>query len=797
MRIENKYHRLFIVLLASAIGVGLASCSFRPVQRTSASQPEKKLLDAGWLFHRGEISGNDHDLVAATGFADSQWQSVNLPHDYVLDGTYNSTNERNHGYLPVTTAWYRRHLFIPQGDQGKSLELQFDGVFRDSQVWLNGQFLGRHQSGYSGFSFDITKAAHYGADNVITVYVDPRHFEGWWYEGGGIYRHVYLNVRSPLHVAPWGTQIISEVPNGNQGADDEAEIALQTKVVNEAMAPANCTVLFEIVGPDGTSLVKLETNSLVAAGQKEQLAQHCTLLHPRLWSPDSPQLYELRTKVFCDGQLMDTVNTTFGIRTIFFDADRGFFLNGKHVEIRGVACHQDFPAVGIAVPDSLQPWRVQQLKNSGANGWRTAHNVPNEAVLDACDRLGMLVMDENRHLGDCYDHHSPPGTTFTNLEDLAYMIQRDRNHPSVIMWSMCNEEGIKGMEGSPEGAKIFSAMMAEVHKYDRTRPITCAMDSGWLTPGFAEVEDIIGVNYSYPRYDDIHKAHPGKSMFGSETANNKTARSVYEHDAAKGLVSSYNLTDPGWQPVASRPFMAGSYTWTGFDYRGEPNPDGWPDVSNNTGLLDNCGFPKDKFFYLKSWWSAKPMVHLMPICWNWPGKEGQAMRAIAFSNARQVELFLNGKSFGVQTMPQDGHLEWQVPYSPGKLVAKGYTDGNLVATDLVETVTAPDRVQLAPERHTLQADGEDTIVVPVSIQDAQGRLVANANNRVTFQLTGGRLLGVGNGNPGDHDPDRANQRNAFNGHCLVVIQAGTKPETLELTATSPGLASARTTFTVK
>jgi len=787
--------RLCGPVITTAVSVFLIGCASQTGRLDLNNLPRQQKLDANWRFHRGEI-GQTNQIVRMD-YDDSQWQAVNVPHDYVLDGTYDPAKDRSHGYLPLTTAWYRKHFFVPKSDEGKNLELQFDGIFRDSQIWLNGEFLARHRSGYSGFNVDISKAVNFGGNNVLAIHVDPRHFEGWWYEGGGIYRHVFLNIRSPLHVADFGTQVISEVPHDEEGADALANISLETSVVNSAAEPANCTIVSEIIGPDGKLSAKLSANATISAAGRETVAQHCIIPHPQLWSPDSPNLYELRTSIFKDDLRMDSKTTTFGIRTIRFVADKGFFLNGKRVEIYGVACHQDFPAVGIAVPDSLQPWRVQQLKNSGANGWRTAHNVPAESVIEACDRLGMLVMDENRQLGDGYDQKANPGTTYTNLEDLDYMILRDRNHPSVIMWSLCNEEFVKHTEGSSEGARIFSAMMEEVHKYDRTRPITSAMDSGWFGHGFADVEDIIGVNYSYNRYDEIHKAHPDKPMFGSETANNKTARSNYEYDKTNGLMSAYNLTDPGWQPVASRSFMAGSYTWTGIDYRGEPNPDGWPDVSNNTGLLDSCGFPKDKFFYLKSWWTTQSMVHLLPVCWNWPGKEGQNIRVIAFSNAKQVEVFLNGKSFGIQSMPQDGHLEWQIPYAPGVLEAKGFADGMLVADDVVETVDAPTRLEISPVRQNLKADGEDTIVVPVSVLDDKGRLVANADNHVTFQLTGGRLLGVGNGNPGDHDPDRANQRNAFNGHCIAVIQAGIKSEKITLTASSPGLKPATLTFSAR
>jgi beta-galactosidase len=778
-------------LQASAAVLGLFSCGALAGEPPSPATllRQRAQLDADWRFHRGDVDNSNQ--VLSVGFDDSQWQRVNLPHDYVLDGTYDRTNEQMHGYLPLEVGWYRKKLLIPESPGHRILRLDFDGAYRDSSVWLNGQFLGRHPSGYTPFSFDITKLAWPGTENLVVVRVDPREFEGHWYEGGGIYRHVYLTTLAPLHVAQWGTYVISKVPNGEQGADERAELTIQTTVENQGPVPADSEIVSEISGPDGNMVQTLKTTQQAPANSQREAVQQTVLQHPKLWSVESPHLYHLRTTILHKGKPVDSTTTTFGIRTIHFDADKGFFLNGRHVRIQGVANHQDFPALGIAVPDSLQPWRVEQLKKMGCNGWRTAHNMANEAVLDACDRFGMLVMDENRHLGDSYLGHSPPGTTATNLYDLAAMVQRDRNHPSVIMWSLCNEEGLRGR---PAGARLFAEMTRVVHRYDTTRPITCAINGNWLTNKITD-EDLLGVNYHNRQYDAFHQANPRVPMFGSETANNKTTRGEYQSDSTNGWCNSYNLTDEGWQPVASRPFMAGSYTWTGFDYKGEPNPFGWPDVSNHTGLMDCCGFPKDKYYYLQSWWSDKPMVHLMPMSWNWTGKEGQPIRVIAFSNAREVELFLNGKSLGVQTMPQDGHLEWQVPFAPGRLMAKAFTNGRVVATDYLETTGTPARLELSPEREVLHADGEDTIVVPVSILDDKGRLVPYADNRVTFNVNGsGHILGVGNGNPSDHDPDRAQQRNAFHGHCMVLIQADSIRGALHLIATSPGLKPATVTL---
>ena len=762
----------------------------------SASQG-RTLLDANWLFHRDDVS-NSNEVISA-GFDDAAWQKVHLPHDYVLDGTYtdSATKDRQvraHGYLPYPVAWYRKHFSIPESDQGKILRLDFDGVFRDSEVWLNGEYLGRHPCGYTPFSYNITKLAKVGGENVLTVRVDPHEWEGWWYEGGGIYRHVYLTALNPVHVAHWGTYVISKVPGGDEGADSEADLTIQTKIKNDGATPADCQVISEIVH-GGKVITTLKSPQSVSANEHAEVSQSTVIPHPKLWSIEKPNLYELRTTILKDGQPVDSTTTTFGIRSIRYDAEKGFFLNGKHVEIQGVANHQDFSATGIAVPDNLQPWRVAKLKAMGCNAWRTAHNPPNEAVLDACDRLGMMVMDENRHLGDGYGPKSGEGTTATNFTDLESMILRDRNHPSIIMWSMCNEEKFQDSE---EGSEVFRAMTNVVHRYDNTRPTTSAAVHDWPTNRAGHFEDIIGVNYNNPKFDAIHAHNPGKPMFGSEDTNDKTTRGEYADDKVTGMCSAYNLSNKNWLNVVNRPFMCGSFTWTGFDYRGEPNPFGWPDVSNNTGLIDLAGFPKDKYYYFESCWSTKPMVHLIPDGWNPDGREGKTIRVIAFSNARQVELFLNGKSLGKKDIPHDDIAEWQVPYQPGRLEAKAYTDGKTVATEVQETTDAPARIVLSPDFKTLRANGEDAVVVPVTILDDKGRVVPDSTNRVTFELTGGgRIIGVGNGNPADHDTDRASERNAFHGRCIAVVQAGSEPATLHLTATSPGLTPASVSIQVK
>lgn len=798
--------RLFVLTTwIAALALGALTADAAVESRPVAAPVNRVLLDGEWLFHRGDVSS--HEQVVAPDFDAKGWQLVRVPHDYVIEGAYvppaanaipaKGAVARTHAYLPLEPAWYRRRLFIPQSARGKVLRLDFDGAYRDSEVWLNGKSLGRHPGGYTPFSYDISASAKPGAENVLAVRVDPRQVEGWWYEGGGIYRHVWLTTLETLHVAQWGTYVSATVPGGDKGAGAEADLAIQTTLENNGAGAAKCDVVSEIVAPDGAVVATIKTGGVeVDRGQRDVTA-HAVIPHPRLWSIEAPQLYELRTTIVRAGRPVDSTATAFGIRTIRFSPTKGFFLNGRRVEIRGLACHQDFAGVGIAVPDSLQPWRVAQIKKAGANAWRTAHNPPSEALLDACDRLGVLVMDENRHFGDTFAPAPAVDTPAGDLSELATMIRRDRNHPSIIMWSMGNEGG--KIQGTPQGAAIMSAMMPVVHRYDTTRPLTYAMVGGLLADrSIADTEDVIGVNYNTDKYDAIHRRYPDKMMFGSEDTNEKTTRGEYADNRQTGMCTSYRLSDKGWQAVATRPFMAGSFTWTGMDYKGEPNPFGWPDVSNNTGLMDRCGFPKDKFYYFQSCWTDRPMVHLVPDSWTWHGREGQPVRVLALSNAPRVELFLNGRSCGAKELRPTGYAEWRVPYQSGRLLAKAISDGKTVATTELETAGPPARIVLSPARTALRADDADAAVVPVSILDADGRVVPDAANRVSFQLTGGgRVLGVGNGNPADHDPEKADNCRAFHGRCIVVVQAGAAPGTMRLTATSPGLAPAQVRIAVR
>ena len=740
--------------------------------------------------------------------SDAAWRIVHLPHDYVLESAFTPKGDASHGSLIPTPAWYRKTFTLPASDKGKALWLDFDGAYRDSEVYLNGTLLGEHPCGYTPFRYDISQTAHYGGRNVLAVQVSPQHEEGWWYEGGGIYRHVWLNVADPVHVAPWGTFVSTKMAEpGPDGMISPATVSVKTTVDYPSFYTLNGPaprLISRVLDPVGRVVGNATEELRYNPGAVTQ-TQQITVARPALWSIETPQRYTLHTEIQQGGRVVDATDTPFGIRTIRFDAEKGFFLNGKPVKIKGTCNHQDFAGVGVAMPDSLLLWRVKKLKEMGSNAYRMSHNPPTAELLDACDKLGMLVMDENRHLGDTENGKASLNTPYDDLHEVQSMVLRDRNHPSVIMWSMCNEEGI---QDSKEGARIFAAMKTVVDQADGTRPVTCAMNGGYGSAvGITSVEDLQGINYNSGGYDGFHRAHPTMPLYGSETSSEVGTRGVYtatkfdhfQGDPARGFVSAYDVNavpwgqtaEEGWKTIADRPFVAGGYVWTGFDYKGEPTPFGWPDVNSNFGILDQCGFPKDAFYYYQSVWGDKPMVHVLPH-WNWAGKEGQPIDVWAYSNAARVELFLNGASLGAKDMPRNGHLSWSVPYAPGTLEVRGVdAAGKVIATDKVETTGAPTALRLTTDRTTLTADGEDLTMVEADIVDAQGRIVPTADTLVTFQVTGaGRVVGVGNGDPTSHEPDKAFYRHAFNGKCLVIVGAGDRAGDISLTAAASGLTGA-------
>ena len=725
---------------------------------------ERLLLDFNWKFHLGNEWGAAVSLAkAGTGsgpasrsFSDASWRTVNLPHDWAVELPFDESADAGHGFKPVgpgfaanDVAWYRRTFELPPEDSGKRLWLEFDGVYRDAQVFVNGWLVGHHESGYSSFRYDITDVANPGGKNVIAVKVDASKFEGWFYEGAGIYRHVWLEKTSPLAVAPDGIFVHSEfknnVPTGN------AEIHVSADLLNTLANAAKATVKCEIISPEGNSAAKFEESEKIKSAASKTVKLAGKISSPELWSPESPKLYKLVTTVESGGKIVDRKETEFGIRTVAFDPDKGFLLNGKPYEIKGTCNHQDAAGVGAALPDALQYFRIAKLKEMGDNAYRTSHNPPTPELLEACDRLGMLVLDENRLLGSDEE----------NLRRWHDQILRDRNHPSVAFWSIANEEF--SVQDTPIGMRVAATMQNFLKQLDPTRPSTYAAPVGDdYTGSINSVIEVRGWNYHIGQeMDNYHAEHPAQSEIGTEQGSTVSTRGIYENDKTRGYVSAYDDNAPSWAHTAerwwsyfdARPWLSGGFVWTGFDYRGEPTPYAWPCINSHFGILDTCGFPKDNFYYYQSWWTTNIVLHLLPH-WNWPGKEGQEIRVDALGNCEEVGLFLNGESLGRQTMKKNSHLTWKVKYAPGTLSARGFNGGKLVAETKVETTGEPAAIRLAPDRSTINADGEDVSVFTVAVTDSQGRVVPVAANAIRFELSGaGKIIGVGNGDPSCHEPD--------------------------------------------
>jgi beta-galactosidase len=560
---------------------------------------------------------------------------------------------------------------------------------------------------------------------------------------------VWLEETSPLAVAPDGTFVFSVFPgNVPQGP---AGLRFHTELRNLGPAEAEAAVHWEVRDPAGREVASADASAPVPSADSGEIRGAAAVEHPELWSPEQPRLYTLITEVRSGGAPVDRTETRFGIRTVAFDPERGFLLNGRPYVLKGTANHQDHAGVGAALPDRLQYFRIARLKEMGANAYRTAHNPPAPELLDACDQLGMLVMDENRLVGSDADR--------MRLWD--EQIRRDRNHPSVAIWCLGNEEFV--IQGTPEGARVAATMQARVRRLDPTRPVTYNAPLGNEYAGINSVIQVRGWSYHVGAgtMDAYHAAHPLQPNVGSEQGSTVGTRGIYANEPARGYVSAYdvggqtwsNTAEQWWSFFAVRPWLSGGFAWTGFDYRGEPTPYGWPCVSSQFGILDTCGFPKDNFWYYQAWWTDQPVLHLLPH-WNWTGREGQPIKVEALSNCDEVELFLNGRSLGRKAMPRYSHLEWTVDYAPGALAARGYRGGREVAAARVETTGAPAALRLTPARPALDADGNDCAVVDVAVVDRRGRVVPTAGNRVAFELTGaGRLAGVGNGDPSCHEPD--------------------------------------------
>jgi len=781
---------------AALILIVMAMMSFTYSQKivSSASAREHLSLDEGWKFHLGYEWPDALELKKAGGsrgpanveFADANWRTVNVPHDWAIELPFEKTSDKNRGYKPIgfsfpTTSigWYRRTFELPLTDSGKRFRLQFDGVFRDATVWVNGWIVTHHESGYFPFSADITDIVNYGKKNTITVKVDASNREGWFYEGAGIYRHVWLDKTEPMAIAPDGifvyTQFKNNLPVGNTTV--KVEVSLLNKQFSSGKAMVKC----EVVSPDGKSVAKFGAVESLDRTSEKTVLLASAISSPVLWSPETPKLYRLITTIEQDGRVVDQKETKFGIRTVAFDKDRGFLLNGQHYWLYGTCNHQDHAGVGAAMPDALQYFRIKKLKEF-SNAYRTSHNPPTPELLDACDSLGMMVMDENRLLGSDEE----------NMRRWETQIRRDRNHPSICIWSICNEEQLQATSAA---GRVGASMQDLVKKLDPTRAVTAAESSGNVYSGLMSTIEVRGWNYNWSSMDVYHAAHPEQPSVGSEETSAMVDRGIYQKDTINKYVAGYSTcaSFKNWPFIAERPWVSGVFIWTGFDYRGEPLPYTWPCISSHFGVMDVCGFPKDNMYYYKSWWTKDTVLHLLPH-WNWAGKEGTIVRVVAYSNCDEVELFLNGESQGKQTMKRNGELSWNVKYTQGKLSAKGFIGGKLVKEEMIETTGEAVSVQLIPDRSTINANGEDISVFTVAVVDAQGRMVPTANNKVNFELSGaGKIIGVGNGNPSCHEPDTYIKggwsRSVFNGLAQIIVQSTKEVGEIKLTASADGLQS--------
>ena len=764
---------------------------------------ERILMDEDWQFAFGNASSPEKDFGCGTEYFNyltkaasihnegpyspkfdtskwsAIWKNVNLPHDWVVDLPYAREASHSHGYKTVgykypetSVGWYRKTFTVPHEDLGKHLYLQFDGIFRDARVWVNGFYLGHEPSGYATHTYDITEYLNYGEDNLITVRADATLEEGWFYEGAGIYRHVWLNKVAPVHVAPFGTFIYSML----EAPFDKALLIIETTVDNSGLKVGDYRLRHILRDAEGKEVGRCEASGKTLLPKERQLTTgQLQLDNPNLWSTDAPYLYTLLTEVYQEDKLVDTYTTVTGIRHVAFDADRGFFLNGRPLKLKGVNMHQDHPGVGVGIPDALQIYRLKQLKSFGCNAYRSSHNPMTPEMLDACDSLGILVIEENRLVGVNEEH--------TRL--LKRMIERDRNHPSIILWSIGNEEW--GIEWEESGTRIAATMREYCHRFDPTRLATVASSSG---PTILIPADVAGYNYILQNPVEQHrKDYPQRCAYGSEETTGSGTRGIYFDAYDKGHMMAYNrkpngpdsllnCISRGWKFYDERSYLAGVFYWTGFDYRGEPTPMAFPATGTQFGILDYCGFPKDEAWYLKSWWTDEPVLHILPH-WNLQGHEGENIDLWVYSNCDEVELIVNGKNLGRKPMPKNGHLSWTAIYQPGTVKAMGYKNGKKILTRNVETIGDPTRISLTADRSVIRADNCDVAVFRVELQDKKKRLVPTACDDLMITVNGPvRILGVGNGDPAYQSTERpvdinarTYQVKAFNGLAQILLQS--------------------------
>ena len=777
------------------------------------SRPGKTVLfTQDWRFHLGDVpNGQD------TGLDDAQWRQLDLPHDWSIEGEFseNAPSGTGGGALPGGLAWYRKTFTMPLTSKGKLVFVEFDGVYRNSEVWINGHYLGKRPYGYISFAYDLTPHLIYGGGpNVIAVKVDnSQQPNSRWYSGSGIYRNVWLTTLDPVHVEQWGTYVTTPAVNAQS-----ATVVIKTKVSNgsNSGAPVNLTTLIQ--DANGRVVARSVANAVAAKGAHAEVSQTLKVLSPALWSDERPYVYKVVSQLQQSGRVVDRYETPLGIRSFRFDVNKGFFLNGKSVKIRGVCNHHDLGSLGAAVNTRAIERQLEMLKEMGVNGIRTSHNPPAPELLELADKMGFIVMDEAFDMWKIaktkFDYHLDWDEW--HKRDLEDMVLRDRNHPSIFIWSIGNEV-MEQWNNNSTGGTIAKELGAIVRNLDPTRPITSATngvsrDNKVIMEGGL---DLVGTNYAQAKLPEFAKMFPGRPIIGAETTSALGTRGTYNLPSDKILrwprkwdevlkegnpdftCSAYDNSsapwgsthEETWKLVKKHDFFSGMYIWTGWDYIGEPTPYPWPAVSSYFGIIDLAGFPKDVYYMYQSEWTNQQVLHLFPH-WNW--KPGQEVDLVTYFNADEVELFLNGRSLGTKRKQGDDVLVfWRVPFEPGVVKAVSRKNGQVVLTREVRTAEEPARIVLDPDRRKIKADGTDLSCVRVTVVDRNGTVVPTADNLIKFKVVGdGTIAGVDNGYQASHESFKGKQRKAFHGMALVILQAKQKPGRIYLEATADNLQAA-------
>jgi beta-galactosidase len=775
-------------------------------ENSDAFTSRKISFNSDWSFHLND-SIVDKDTIGAK----TKWRTLNVPHDWGVEGKFDEKSPAGYGGGALTggIGWYKKTFKVAAEDSTKVTSITFDGVYKNSEVWVNGHYLGKRPNGYIGFQYNMTPYLKYGDNNEIIVKVDnSKQPNSRWYSGSGIFRNVWLETTDKLHVGQWGTYITTPKVTA-----ENASVQFETTIQNQYPASKKATVTTTVFKND-TKVTSVTQNITIGANANQTIKQEAQVETPILWSVEKPELYTAVTEISVDDQIVDQYKTNFGIRSFKFDANKGFILNGKQVKIKGVCMHHDLGPLGSAINTRAIERQLEILKGMGVNGIRTSHNPPAPELLDLCDKMGFIVMDEAFDMWKQNKTKYDYGNDWDkwHKKDLIDQLLRDRNHPSIFIWSIGNEIP---QQWDESGATIAKELAAITRQYDKTRPITAAMNPPSKDNKIASsgALDLIGYNYAHDSYEKHQQNFPGQPFIATETTSALETRGYYDavSDTIKlwpkqwdiklttgnkgNTVSAYDQVqapwgsthEATWKVIKKHDYLSGMYIWTGFDYIGEPTPYEWPSISSYFGIMDLAGFPKDVYYMYQSEWTNKTVLHLFPH-WNW--KEGQNVDVWAYyNNADEVELFLNGKSVGVRSKKgEDLHVMWRIPFQAGSLKAISRKNGKTVLETEIKTAGNPALLKLTADRSTIKADGNDLSFVTVDILDSKEILAPNANNEISFSLKGnGKIVGVCSGDPVSHESYKGTKHTALNGKCLVVIQSGNKAEKLELTATANGL----------